>query len=213
MKMEILLEPTANKLLIVGTHGDEVGSSRPKRTCQNETVEEAMLPHIYHEFLLWGTSNRAAKIRDNTNLARLLLKQIYSPYVLNLDNELRNKKVLKFRLGGSGHTLTLLEFAGRFRLYHAGEINDEGFKDLHDRMGNMEIRQGTLERMTRRQLYHTDRYVKLFEHMTGHYDIHCREPMYHLDMMRSSKMMRSSVEMIRLDFVTICGLQVLKTNF
>nr|GEZ88945.1 hypothetical protein [Tanacetum cinerariifolium] len=32
-------------------------------------------------------------------------------------------------------------------------------QDLYDRMGNMEIRQGTLERMARRQLYHTDRYA------------------------------------------------------
>ncbi|GKF31230.1 hypothetical protein Tco_0101028, partial [Tanacetum coccineum] len=66
---------------IVGTHDDEAGSSRPKRTRQSKTVEEAMLPSVHHEFLLWGTSNRAAKIRYNTNLARLLPKQIYSPSV------------------------------------------------------------------------------------------------------------------------------------
>ncbi|GKE63177.1 hypothetical protein Tco_1513544, partial [Tanacetum coccineum] len=42
-------------------------------------------------------------------------------------------------------------------------------QDLYDGMGNMEIRQGTLERMARRQLYHTDRYAVLFEHMAGHY--------------------------------------------
>ncbi|GKF58807.1 hypothetical protein Tco_0172344, partial [Tanacetum coccineum] len=42
-------------------------------------------------------------------------------------------------------------------------------QDLYDRIGNMEIRQGTLKRMARRQLYHTDRYDRLFEHMVGHY--------------------------------------------
>nr|GEX43601.1 hypothetical protein [Tanacetum cinerariifolium] len=42
-------------------------------------------------------------------------------------------------------------------------------QDLYDKMGNMEIRQGTLERMTRRELYHTNRYVGLFEHIAGHY--------------------------------------------
>ncbi|GKC18467.1 hypothetical protein Tco_1020617, partial [Tanacetum coccineum] len=46
-------------------------------------MEEAILPRVYHEFLLWGTSNRAAKTRYNTNLARLLPKQIYSPYVVD----------------------------------------------------------------------------------------------------------------------------------
>ncbi|GJV23083.1 hypothetical protein Tco_1375778, partial [Tanacetum coccineum] len=176
----------------VGTHDDKAGSSRPKRTCQSETVEEAMLPRVHHEFLLRGTSNRAAKTRYNTNLARLLPRQIYSPYVVDwgllnnmgyaeeiedmletkvyemggqqeiftsetwrhlfdinekiytelchefystyafdkvcVDDELRTKKVIKFRLCGSGHTLTLLEFARQLGLYHVDEINDEGFE-------------------------------------------------------------------------------------
>ncbi|GKD97645.1 hypothetical protein Tco_1381542 [Tanacetum coccineum] len=42
-------------------------------------------------------------------------------------------------------------------------------QDLYDRMGNMEIRQGMLERMARRQSYQLDRYAGLFEHMAGHY--------------------------------------------
>nr|GEV99870.1 integrase, catalytic region, zinc finger, CCHC-type, peptidase aspartic, catalytic [Tanacetum cinerariifolium] len=74
------------ELMTVGIHDDEASPSRPKRTCQSKTVEEAMLP-----------------------------------------------------------------------------------RDLYDKMGNMEIRQGTLERMTRRQLYHSYRYAELFKHMAGHY--------------------------------------------
>ncbi|GJV35321.1 hypothetical protein Tco_1407798, partial [Tanacetum coccineum] len=66
-----------------GTHDDEAGSSRPKQTRHHETVEEVMLLRVHHEFLLWGTSNRVAKTRYNTNLARLLPKQIYSPYVVD----------------------------------------------------------------------------------------------------------------------------------
>ncbi|GKD80322.1 hypothetical protein Tco_1342943 [Tanacetum coccineum] len=42
-------------------------------------------------------------------------------------------------------------------------------QDLYDRMGNMEIRQGTLERMAHRQSYHSDRYASLFEYMAGQY--------------------------------------------
>nr|GEY76262.1 hypothetical protein [Tanacetum cinerariifolium] len=63
----------------IGTHDDEAGSFRPKRTRQHETMEEAMLPCVYHDFLLWGTSNRAAKSRYNTNLSHLLPKHIYAP--------------------------------------------------------------------------------------------------------------------------------------
>ncbi|GJW94900.1 hypothetical protein Tco_0174572 [Tanacetum coccineum] len=234
-------------------------------------MKEAMLPRVYHEFLLWDTSNKSAKTRYNTSLAQLLLKQIYSPYVVDwgllnnmgcaeeieemleikvyqiggqqeiftseawrrlfdlneriytelchgfystydfdevcADDELRTKKVIKFRLGGHGHTLTLLEFARPLGLYLFDETNDEGFEfitrivkrmglltdevlnslsaptyckapdattlremiDSNRRMGNMKIRQGTLERMARRQLYHTNRYAGLFEHMAGHY--------------------------------------------
>ncbi|GJR74199.1 hypothetical protein Tco_0086564 [Tanacetum coccineum] len=44
-------------------------------------------------------------------------------------------------------------------------------QDLYDRIGNMEICQGTLERMARRQSYHSDRYAGLFEYMVGQYNI------------------------------------------
>nr|GFB31955.1 hypothetical protein [Tanacetum cinerariifolium] len=39
----------------VSTHDDEAGSSLIKRSCQYETMEEAMLPRVHHEFLTWGT--------------------------------------------------------------------------------------------------------------------------------------------------------------
>ncbi|GKC58761.1 hypothetical protein Tco_1086359 [Tanacetum coccineum] len=123
-----------------------------------------MLLRVYYKFLLWGTSNRATKSRYNTNLARLLPKQIYSPVIMDwgvlnsmgraeeieamleikvykmggqeeysdlklmTDDELMTKKVIKFRLRGQGHTLTLLKFARRLCLYHAAEINEEGFE-------------------------------------------------------------------------------------
>ncbi|GJZ13875.1 hypothetical protein Tco_0549105 [Tanacetum coccineum] len=44
------------------------------------------------------------------------------------DDELMTKKLIKFRLGGRGHTLTLLEFARRLGLYHSAEISDGGFE-------------------------------------------------------------------------------------
>ncbi|GJT22561.1 hypothetical protein Tco_0892498 [Tanacetum coccineum] len=43
--------------------------------------------------------------------------------------------------------------------------------DLYERMGIMEIHHGVLERMSRRQLYHTDRYGGVFEYMARQYNI------------------------------------------
>ncbi|GKG04177.1 hypothetical protein Tco_0314564 [Tanacetum coccineum] len=44
-------------------------------------------------------------------------------------------------------------------------------QDLYDRMGNMEIRQGVLERMTCRQSYQFDRYDGVFEYMVGQHGV------------------------------------------
>nr|GFA94108.1 hypothetical protein [Tanacetum cinerariifolium] len=40
---------------------------------------------------------------------------------------LQTKKIIKFRLGGRAHSLTLLEFARRLGLYQAVELEEEGF--------------------------------------------------------------------------------------
>nr|GEU41903.1 hypothetical protein [Tanacetum cinerariifolium] len=45
----------------MGTHDDEAGSSRSKHPRQHETMEEVLLPQVYHEFLLWKGCNRDAK--------------------------------------------------------------------------------------------------------------------------------------------------------
>ncbi|GKB37043.1 hypothetical protein Tco_0881985 [Tanacetum coccineum] len=178
-------------VVTMGTHDDEAGSSRSKRSRQHETVEEVLLPQVHHEFLLWEGCNRDAKSRYNTRLAQLLPRHIYSPCVVNsdvlnrmgcdgeiddmlriklceagsdeeiftsvawisafninepiyaelchefystyefdevcADDELQTKKIIKFRLGGRAHSLTLLEFARRLGLYQAVELEEEGF--------------------------------------------------------------------------------------
>ncbi|GJR51169.1 hypothetical protein Tco_1401690 [Tanacetum coccineum] len=43
------------------------------------------------------------------------------------DDELQTKKIIKFRLGGRAHSLTLLEFARRLGLYHVVELEEYGF--------------------------------------------------------------------------------------
>ncbi|GKA28105.1 hypothetical protein Tco_0714273 [Tanacetum coccineum] len=59
-----------------------------------------------------------------------LCHEFYSTYEFDkvcADDELQTKKIIKFRLGGRAHSLTLLEFARRLGLYHADELEEDGF--------------------------------------------------------------------------------------
>ncbi|GJW35362.1 retrotransposon ORF1 [Tanacetum coccineum] len=69
-----------------------------------------------------GTCNRNVK---------KLCHEFYSTYEFDeevTDEELISKKLIKFRLGGRGHSLSLLEFARRLGLYHSVKICEEEFK-------------------------------------------------------------------------------------
>nr|GEX63253.1 hypothetical protein [Tanacetum cinerariifolium] len=58
-----------------------------------------------------------------------LCHEFYSTYEFDevcADDELQIKKIIKFRLGGCSHNLTLLEFARRLGLYQAIELDEEG---------------------------------------------------------------------------------------
>ncbi|GKB42396.1 hypothetical protein Tco_0887338, partial [Tanacetum coccineum] len=59
-----------------------------------------------------------------------LCHEFYSTYEFDkvyADDELKTKNIIKFRLGGRAHSLTLLEFARRLGLYQAVELKEEGF--------------------------------------------------------------------------------------
>ncbi|GJX96401.1 hypothetical protein Tco_0352199 [Tanacetum coccineum] len=59
-----------------------------------------------------------------------LCHEFYSTYEFDkvcADDELQTKKIIKFRLGGRAHSLTLLEFARRLGLYHADKLEEDGF--------------------------------------------------------------------------------------
>ncbi|GKD84928.1 hypothetical protein Tco_1356082, partial [Tanacetum coccineum] len=43
------------------------------------------------------------------------------------NDELQSKKIIKFKLGGRAHNLTLLEFACRLGLYRADELEEDSF--------------------------------------------------------------------------------------
>nr|GEV67339.1 hypothetical protein [Tanacetum cinerariifolium] len=59
-----------------------------------------------------------------------LCHEFYSTYEFDevcADDELQTNKIIKFRLGGRAHNLTLLEFARRLGLYQVVELHEEGF--------------------------------------------------------------------------------------
>ncbi|GJV20775.1 hypothetical protein Tco_1369795, partial [Tanacetum coccineum] len=66
-----------------GAYDHEAGSSCAKRFRNVETVEEALLLDVHHEFLELSGYSREAKSRYNTKLATLLLKLIYSPQIVD----------------------------------------------------------------------------------------------------------------------------------
>ncbi|GJY63842.1 hypothetical protein Tco_0465302 [Tanacetum coccineum] len=59
-----------------------------------------------------------------------LCHEFYSTYEFDkvcADDELQTKKIIKFRLGGRAHSLTMLDYAQRLGLYQAVKLEEEGF--------------------------------------------------------------------------------------
>ncbi|GJZ16802.1 hypothetical protein Tco_0552925, partial [Tanacetum coccineum] len=104
---------------------------------QYETIEEAILPRVHHEFLRWGTSNRASKTKYYTNLARLLPKQIYSPCIVdwgvlnNMGCVEEINAMLEIKVGRTG---VRVGRGGRGRRLREG--NDERVDDLNGQGNN-----------------------------------------------------------------------------
>ncbi|GJV56479.1 ribonuclease H-like domain-containing protein [Tanacetum coccineum] len=121
-------DPAERSLAIqttMGTHDDEAGSSRSKRSRQHETMEEVLLPQVHHEFLLWEGCNRDAKSRYNTRLAQLLPRHIYSPCVVNwavlnrmgCDGEIDDMLRIRLRKAGSDEEIfTLVAWIRAFNI-------------------------------------------------------------------------------------------------
>ncbi|GJU12529.1 hypothetical protein Tco_1134925 [Tanacetum coccineum] len=128
-----------------------------------------MFPRVHHPFLLWEGCNQAAKSRYNTMLAQLLPRHIFSPCVVdwNMLNHMGCGEVIDEML-----TIKLCVASIDEEIF-TSEAWTKAFniKDLYERMGSMEIRQGAIERMDYRQSYHWDRYHGVFKHMAGMYNI------------------------------------------
>ncbi|GJW44839.1 hypothetical protein Tco_0073638 [Tanacetum coccineum] len=123
-------DPSERSLAIqttMGTHDDEAGSSRSKRSRQHETVEEVLLPQVHHEFLLWEGCNRDAKSRYNTRLAQLLPRHIYSSCVVYWDvlNRMScNREIddmLRIRLREAGSDEEIFTLVAWIRAFNINE--------------------------------------------------------------------------------------------
>ncbi|GKB79510.1 hypothetical protein Tco_0946405, partial [Tanacetum coccineum] len=133
-----------------GTHDGEAGSSRSKRPRQHETVEEIFLPQVHHDIPSTKIDDMLRiRVREaesdeeiftlvawirafniNEPIYAELYHEFYSTYEFDevcADDELQLKKIIKFKLGGRAHSLTLLEFAQRLGLYQAVELEENGF--------------------------------------------------------------------------------------
>ncbi|GKE23660.1 hypothetical protein Tco_1435172 [Tanacetum coccineum] len=69
--------------LTSGAYDHDAEPSRAKRYRNVETVKEALLLDVHHEFLEWRGCSREAKSRYNSRLATLLPKLIYSPQIVD----------------------------------------------------------------------------------------------------------------------------------
>nr|GEZ12619.1 hypothetical protein [Tanacetum cinerariifolium] len=76
-----------------------------------------------HKFTMTFWNGRVATKTQNQELCH----EFYSTYEFDnvcTDDEVKTKKIIKFRLGGRAHSLTLLEFTRRLGLYHAEEFDE-----------------------------------------------------------------------------------------
>ncbi|GJZ48419.1 DNA-directed DNA polymerase [Tanacetum coccineum] len=123
-----------------GSYDHEVGSSRAKRSRNVETVEEALRPDVHHEFLEWSGCSREAKSHcqllhkisygeEIDTMLKISLKEAESDeeiffYVawvraFNIREPIYLELCRKF--------YATYEFDERLGLYHADELEKEGF--------------------------------------------------------------------------------------
>ncbi|GKB91361.1 hypothetical protein Tco_0963633 [Tanacetum coccineum] len=106
-----------------GTHDNEAGSSRSKRS-RHETVEEVLLPQVHHEFLLWEGCNIDAKSRmgcdgEIDDMLRIRLREA------GLDEEIFTS-VAWIRAFNINEPI-YAELCHELGLYQAVKLEEEGF--------------------------------------------------------------------------------------
>nr|GEV97376.1 hypothetical protein [Tanacetum cinerariifolium] len=115
-----------------GLDGEELPSFLCKMGCDRE-IDEMLKIKLREAGSDEEIFTSMAWIRDfniNEPIYSKLYHEFYSTYEFDeicTNDELQTKKIIKFRICGRAHSLTLLEFAHRLGLYHAEELSEEGF--------------------------------------------------------------------------------------
>ncbi|GJQ98828.1 hypothetical protein Tco_0521813 [Tanacetum coccineum] len=119
-----------------GMHDDEADSfsSRLKRARITENVEEGLMGHALHEFLMWGNYWNVLNTLGYDNAIEDMLEVRVNKMGSDefdkvvADDELMTKKVIKYRLCGKAYAKSILDFAKRLGLYTDDEIQEYGFE-------------------------------------------------------------------------------------
>ncbi|GKD90291.1 hypothetical protein Tco_1365798 [Tanacetum coccineum] len=110
------------------------GCNKEAKSGYNTKLAHLLPRHVYSPYVVnWDVLNRMGCDREINEMLRIKLREagsneeIFTFVAFCADDELQTKKIIKLRLGGLAHSLTLLEFACRLGLYHAKELDKEGF--------------------------------------------------------------------------------------
>ncbi|GKB32872.1 hypothetical protein Tco_0872273 [Tanacetum coccineum] len=128
---------TVEEVLLPQVHHEFLlweGCNRDAKSWYNTRLAQLLPRHIYLPCVVnWDVQNKMGcdgEIDDMLRIRFQLCHEFYSTYKFDegcADDELQTKKIIKFRLGGRAHSLTLLEYARRLGLYQAVELEEEGF--------------------------------------------------------------------------------------
>lgn len=100
--------------------GEEIEEMLEIRLIEAEGEEELFVSEAW---------KRAFNIQEV--IYKELCQEFFSSYQMDEDvsqEDICTKRILKFRLGGSAHQLSLVEFARFLGLYRFKELNEEGFE-------------------------------------------------------------------------------------
>ncbi|GJV12512.1 hypothetical protein Tco_1354053 [Tanacetum coccineum] len=109
-----------------------VSSEQKPKTTRNS--QKNYYPPVHQRVFAMGRDVAEKLSLEIDDMLRIRLREagsdeeIYTSFdEVCADDELRPKKIIKFRLGRRAHNLTLCEFARRLGLYQAVELEEEGF--------------------------------------------------------------------------------------
>ncbi|GKC86085.1 ribonuclease H-like domain-containing protein [Tanacetum coccineum] len=111
------------------------GCTQAAKSRYNTRLAQLLPRHIYSPCVVdWNVLNHMSCGEGLLTLDEPILlwsfARFYSTYEFDevcVDDELRTKKIIKFKIYRRAFSWTLLEFAKRLGLYHSEEIKEEGF--------------------------------------------------------------------------------------